>query len=72
MKGVHESCVIGVPHEDLGEALVAVVATDQHDVTRLAAMTQDIRARCRNTLDAHKCPKRVLYTTRSVANYAHQ
>lgn len=54
--------MFGVPHIDLGEAIVAVIATDEKNVTRLAAMTQDIRTRCKTILDPHKMPKRVLYT----------
>ena len=53
---VLESAVIGVSHPDFGEAVVAVVvakAQVQDDVA--------IKALCKTTLAAYKCPKRVVF-----------
>ena len=53
MPGVVESAVIGLPHPDFGEAVVAVVAGEGDEATMIAA------ARAR--LAAFKCPKRVIF-----------
>ncbi len=51
--GVVESAVIGLPHADFGEAVVAVVAGEGDEAAMIAA------ARAR--LAAFKCPKRVIF-----------
>jgi malonyl-CoA/methylmalonyl-CoA synthetase len=56
LPGVRESAVIGVPHADFGEAVVAVVDRGQ-DGPEEAAMIADLRTR----LAAFKVPKRVFF-----------
>jgi malonyl-CoA/methylmalonyl-CoA synthetase len=51
--GVIESAVIGVPHADFGEAVVAVIAG--------AGDETDIIGACRERLAAFKTPKRVIF-----------
>ena len=55
LPGVTESAVIGVPHPDFGEGVVAVLTTQGHHAVDEAAV---IRA-MREQLSAFKCPKRV-------------
>ena len=50
--GVIESAVIGVPHPDFGEAVVAVVAGDLDEALLVVA--------ARGSLAAYKVPKRVI------------
>jgi malonyl-CoA/methylmalonyl-CoA synthetase len=55
LPGVIESAVIGVPHPDFGEAVVAVVAT-------FASLDeQEMIAALRTSLAAFKCPKRLVF-----------
>ena len=55
LDGVVESAVIGVPHPDFGEAVVAVVVgTDGH-----AVEAGDIKAALSDRLAKFKCPKEV-------------
>jgi malonyl-CoA/methylmalonyl-CoA synthetase len=53
LAGVTESAVIGVPHADFGEAVVAVIAG--------AGDETDIIGACRERLAAFKTPKRVIF-----------
>ena len=53
LPGVVESAVIGLPHADFGEAVVAVVAGEGDEATMIAA--------ARAQLAAFKCPKRVIF-----------
>ena len=53
MAGVTESAVIGLPHPDFGEAVVAVVAGAGEEAAMIAA--------ARTQLAAFKCPKRVIF-----------
>lgn len=53
MEGVTESAVIGVPHPDFGEAVVAVVIGQGDEAAMIAA--------ARQTLAAFKTPKRVFF-----------
>jgi malonyl-CoA/methylmalonyl-CoA synthetase len=55
LAGVVESAVIGIPHDDFGEAVVAVVATAQRldETVMLAALKQK--------LAAFKVPKRIVF-----------
>jgi malonyl-CoA/methylmalonyl-CoA synthetase len=53
LPGVVESAVIGLPHADFGEAVVAVVAGDGDEAAMIAA-TRDVLA-------GFKCPKRVIF-----------
>jgi malonyl-CoA/methylmalonyl-CoA synthetase len=55
MAGVVESAVIGLPHADFGEAVVAVVAGEGDEAAMIAA--------ARTQLAAFKCPKRVLFVS---------
>jgi len=55
MPGVAESAVIGVPHPDFGEAVVAVVVPRNGAVIDGAAMVAELKARIAN----FKVPKRV-------------
>jgi malonyl-CoA/methylmalonyl-CoA synthetase len=52
LPGVEESAVIGVPHPDLGEAVVAVITGTVDEAAVIAA--------ARDTLAGFKCPKRVI------------
>jgi malonyl-CoA/methylmalonyl-CoA synthetase len=53
LAGVVESAVIGLPHADFGEAVVAVVAGEGEEAAMIAA--------ARAQLAAFKCPKRVIF-----------
>ena len=53
LPGVVESAVIGLPHADFGEAVVAVVAGEGDETAMIAAT--------RSQLAAFKCPKRVIF-----------
>jgi malonyl-CoA/methylmalonyl-CoA synthetase len=53
MAGVVESAVIGCPHPDFGEAVVAVVAGEGDEAAMIAA--------ARTQLAVFKCPKRVFF-----------
>jgi malonyl-CoA/methylmalonyl-CoA synthetase len=53
LEGVVESAVIGLPHADFGEAVVAVVAGAGDETAMIAAT--------RTQLAAFKCPKRVIF-----------
>jgi malonyl-CoA/methylmalonyl-CoA synthetase len=53
MAGVVESAVIGCPHPDFGEAVVAVVAGEGDETSMIAEM--------RTQLAVFKCPKRVFF-----------
>ncbi|MGY6270423.1 malonate--CoA ligase [Achromobacter denitrificans] len=55
MPGVAESAVIGVPHADFGEAVVAVVVPKDGAALDAAAMQAELKARIAN----FKVPKRV-------------
>ncbi len=57
MPGVTESAVVGVPHADFGEAVVAVVATK---LLSSADEPEMIRV-LRNSLASFKTPKRIIY-----------
>jgi len=56
LAGVSESAVIGVPHRDFGEAVVAIVVLERGAVVDEATMIADLRKR----LAAYKVPKRVI------------
>ncbi|CAN5426242.1 malonyl-CoA synthase [soil metagenome] len=56
LPGVNESAVIGVPHRDLGEAVVAVVVSDAGVALDEAEMIGQLRER----LAGYKVPKRVI------------
>jgi len=56
LSGVRESAVIGVPHPDFGEGVVAVI-----DCSRGALTEADVIAPLRERLAAFKVPKRVLF-----------
>ena len=59
VEGVVESAVVGVPHPDFGEAVVAVVlrSADHPGLTEHAVVTA-----ARQRLAAYKAPKRVFFT----------
>jgi malonyl-CoA/methylmalonyl-CoA synthetase len=54
MAGIKESAVIGVPHADFGEAVVAVIVPDGE-----APAAEEIIAHCKTQLANFKVPKRV-------------
>ena len=56
LEGVSESAVIGVPHRDFGEAVVAVVVPEKGASLDEAAMIAELRER----LAGYKVPKRVI------------
>jgi malonyl-CoA/methylmalonyl-CoA synthetase len=56
MPGVIESAVIGLPHADFGEAVTAVVATQQ------SLDEKQMIAQLAQSLAKFKCPKRILFT----------
>ncbi len=53
MEGVAESAVIGVPHPDFGEAVIAVVIGQGEEAAIIGL--------AREKLAAFKCPKRVMF-----------
>ncbi len=55
LEGVKESAVIGVPHDDFGEAIIAVVVADG------PISAQAIIDACRRDLAAFKVPKKVIF-----------
>ncbi|HEY3950359.1 AMP-binding protein [Phenylobacterium sp.] len=57
LPGVTESAVVGVPHPDFGEGVVAVVIAPKGAVPDEAAMI----AACREQLAPYKSPKRVVF-----------
>jgi malonyl-CoA/methylmalonyl-CoA synthetase len=57
LAGVTESAVIGVPHPDFGEGVVAVVIAGKGEALNEAA----IIAECRGQLAAYKSPKRIVF-----------
>jgi malonyl-CoA/methylmalonyl-CoA synthetase len=56
LPGVRESAVIGVPHADFGEAVVAVIVPEQPDSTDEARVIDA----CKRALADFKVPKRVV------------
>ena len=56
LPGVKESAVIGVPHADFGEGVVAVVVRDGEGATE-----DGIRAACKESLADFKVPKLVIF-----------
>ena len=58
IEGVGESAVIGVPHRDFGEAVVAVVVPEKGASLDEAKMIAELRQR----LAGYKVPKRVIVT----------
>jgi len=59
ISGVTESAVIGVPHKDFGEAVVAVVVPDKGTLL----VQDDILAALKNSLARFKHPKSVIFVT---------
>ncbi|MFT6051850.1 MAG: malonyl-CoA/methylmalonyl-CoA synthetase [Halioglobus sp.] len=59
MAGVRESAVIGVPHADFGEAVVAVIVADEPEKCGIVLSQEQIIAHCRTQLANFKVPKRV-------------
>ena len=57
LPGVREAAVIGIPHADFGEALVAVVVPTPHASLEESA----IIATTKNKLAGYKTPKRVIF-----------
>ena len=57
LPGVKESAVIGVPHTDLGEAVVAVVVKESDS----QASEKEIINACKKSLANFKTPKRVVF-----------
>ena len=53
LPGVAESAVVGVPHPDFGEGVVAVVIGEGDEVAMIAA--------CRRQLAPYKSPKRIVF-----------
>jgi malonyl-CoA/methylmalonyl-CoA synthetase len=59
MTGIKESAVIGVPHADFGEAVVAVIVLDGQTSAEKAPSAAEIIAYCKAQLANFKVPKRV-------------
>ena len=64
MPGVDESAVIGVPHPDFGEAVVAVVVPRKGAALDSEAMLADLKQQLAN----FKVPKRIHFTDQLVRN----
>ena len=56
LPGIRESAVIGVPHRDFGEAVVAVVVPQAGAVVDEASLLAELRGRLAN----YKLPKRIV------------
>jgi malonyl-CoA/methylmalonyl-CoA synthetase len=54
MAGVKESAIIGIPHADFGEAVVAVIVVEGK-----APAAEEVRAHCKTLLANFKVPKQV-------------
>lgn len=59
MAGVKESAVIGVPHADFGEAVVAVIVGEAASSAVSVPTAEEVIAHCRALLANFKVPKRV-------------
>ncbi|MCL4104222.1 UNVERIFIED_CONTAM: hypothetical protein GTU68_035084 [Idotea baltica] len=57
--GVQESAVIGVPHADFGEVVVAVIVAEQPGGSGKIPLAEQVIDRCRTQLANFKVPKRV-------------
>lgn len=57
IEGVYESAVIGIPHADFGEGVVAVVVTDTH----LTLHESDVQKAMAETLARYKQPKKIFF-----------
>ena len=57
LDGVKESAVIGVPHADFGEAVVAIIVSDASGPLD----EKDVIAACRENLAGFKVPKRAVF-----------
>lgn len=55
MAGIKESAVIGIPHADFGEAVVAVIVADGS-----APTAEEVIAHCKTLLANYKVPKQVI------------
>src|SRR5690606_17670407 len=64
MPGVNESAVIGVPHPDFGEAVVAVVVPREGQTVDVDALTTALKSRLAN----FKVPKRIHIVDQLVRN----
>lgn len=59
MAGVKESAVIGVPHADFGEVVVAMIVADGASTTASVPTPEAVIAHCKMQLANFKVPKRV-------------
>ena len=59
MPGVRESCVIGLPHSDLGEAVTAVIVPEAGSGSDAALTTESVAAFLADRLARFKQPRRV-------------
>lgn len=59
MAGIKESAVIGVPHADFGEAVVAVIVVDRSTSAGSAPTPEAVIAHCKLQLANFKVPKRL-------------
>ena len=64
LSGVAESAVIGVPHGDFGEAVIAVVVP----ASAISVSEDDIIAACRQNLANFKVPKKVVFAAQLPRN----
>ena len=58
IEGVYESAVIGVPHQDLGEAVVAVVVKNE---TSAEITAQILIEKAKKELAGYKVPKQIIF-----------
>ena len=58
IEGVYESAVIGVPHQDLGEAVVAVVVKNE---TSAEITAQILIEKAKKELAGYKAPKQIIF-----------
>ena len=53
---VQATAIVGIPHEDYGQALCAFVVTENENI-----MAQQVIAQCRRDLEAYKVPEHVIF-----------
>ena len=65
-EALHEAAVIGIPDEDYGEKVTAVVVLKKYN--RRAASPEEIIQFCKEHMASYKCPKQVFIVDRLPRN----